>query len=110
VPFYGYKCKKCGNFKDLNTISGREKTQCPKCRQECDRDVEFELSVGDTQVVTDHPRWSWSMAVPVSQLPEFRKKYPNITWNDKGQPLIKNRKDKLEQCKKRGFVELDRRQ
>lgn len=107
MPSYGYLCERCGNFHSINTITERNKTECPKCGRVCERDIDYELNSGsELEVGTDHPRWSWSMAVPPSQLPEFRKRYPDITFNDRGQPLIKNRKDKLRQMKKRDFMEL----
>jgi putative FmdB family regulatory protein len=110
IPDYGYKCEECGNFRDFNTISGREKTQCPKCGKECSRDVEYELNSGVSfKLVTDNPRWSISMGVPPSQVEEFRKRFPKSTYDDRGRLLIKNRNHKLSEMKARGFVELDRR-
>ena len=110
MPSYGYLCPQCGNFHELNTISGRGKTECPECGKECKRDVEYELNSGsEMNVVTDNHRWSLSMGVPPSQVAAFRKRFPKSTYDNKGWLLIKNRKDKLRQCRERGFVELDNR-
>lgn len=107
MPNYGYSCPRCGNFKSLNTISGRQTTDCPKCGRKCERDIEWELaSEGDTQIITDNHRWSISMGVPSSQVNEFRKKYPNSVYDNNGRLLVKNRKDKLRQASERGMVEL----
>ena len=108
MPNYGYKCEDCGNFHSLNTISGRGEIECPKCGKLSNRDVEFELNSGSTfKLVTDNERWSMSMGVPALQVNEFRKRFPNSTYDNNGRLLIKNRKDKLRQCRERDFVELD---
>jgi len=108
MPNYAYKCKDCGNFHEINTIRNRDKAECPQCGKECDRDVEYELNSGsELNVVSDNYRWSLSMGVPPSQVNEFRKRFPNSTYNDQGRLLIKNRKHKLSEMKQRGFVELD---
>ena len=106
MPTYGYLCEKCGNFRDMTSISERNKTTCPKCGRVCERDVEYELNIGDTQVVTDNPRWSVSMGVPAHQVEEFRKRFPDSVYDSHGRLLIKNRNDKLRQMKERDFVEI----
>lgn len=108
MPSYGYLCERCGNFHADNTISGRNKTECPKCGRACERDVEYELNSGyDLEIGVDHPRWSLSMGVPVSQLDHFRKIYPNSVYDDRGRLLVKNRKHKLRQADERNMCELD---
>jgi hypothetical protein len=94
----------------MNTISGRNKIECPECGNDCERDVEYELnSGGELNAVTDNPRWSLSMGVPPSQVDVFRKRFPNSTYDDRGRLLVKNRKDKLRQARERGMCELDNR-
>jgi len=110
MPSYAYLCSECGNFHADNTISNRNETVCPECGKTCKRDVEYELNSGsELSVGTDHNRWSLSMGVPPSQVAAFRKRFPKSTYDNKGWLLIKNRKDKLRQCRERGFVELDNR-
>ena len=46
------------------------------------------------------------MGVPPASLAEYRKRFPNSVYNDKGLLLIKNRKDKLRQIKERDMCEL----
>jgi putative FmdB family regulatory protein len=106
MPSYGYHCSRCGNFDSINTIANRNKTECPKCGRVCERDIEYELSCSDIQAVTDHPRWSVSMGVPVSQVEEFRKRFPDSIYDNRGRLLIKNRKHKLQEADRRDFVEL----
>ena len=108
MPLYGYCCPECGSFKSINTIAGRHMTECPECGQPSPRDVVFEFADCEgPQVITDHLRWSISMGVPASQVQEFRKRFPDSVYSDDGRLLIKNRKHKLEEAKRRGFVELD---
>lgn len=107
MPIYTYKCPQCGHFRSWNMIEKRNSCQCPTCENTVDRDFEYELnSGGGPEVVTDHPRWSVSMGVPVQQVEEFRKRYPGSTYDNQGRLLVKNRKDKLRQAEERGFVEL----
>ena len=109
MPTYGYRCEKCDLvFRDLNTISNRATTDC-ECGGKANRDMDAELALSRGsrhKWVTENERWSRSMGVPTKQLAEFRKKYPNSTYNDKGHLLIKSRSDKMRQAKERGFVEL----
>ena len=109
MPEYTYRCKKCDVvFRDMNTISKHRTTDC-ECGGKAVRDVEAELSsVGKRHKwITEKERWSRSMGVPVKQLAEFRKQFPDHVYNDKGHLLIKDRKHKLKQGKDRGFVELN---
>lgn len=76
-----------------------------KCRK-CNGKMKRVYSVVNTDLV-DRPRWSWSMGVNVSQLPEARRLYPDSVYNEKGQLLIRNRKHKLQEMKKRGRTEFD---
>ncbi|KKM93556.1 hypothetical protein LCGC14_1207200 [marine sediment metagenome] len=114
MPTYGYRCEKCDLvFRDLVTISKRnDPVDCEN--EDCDgkanrdKDAELALSGGSHHKwITENERWSMSMGVPQASLAEYRKKFPNSTYNDKGDLLIKSRKDKLRQAKERGFVELN---
>ena len=109
MPEYSYRCKKCGVFRDLNTPSNRTTAICEECGAVAKRDVEAEMAHGRCRRpkwVTENIRWSRSMGIPVKQLAEYRKKFPNSTYDDKGRLLIKSRSDKMRQARERGFVEL----
>ena len=107
MPSYTASCK-CGRiFQYISTISARNDPVECECGSTANRDVEAELNVGKrTKWVSDNPRWSLSMGVPPSQVNEFRKRFPNSVYDNRGRLLVKNRKDKLKQAKERGFVEL----
>ena len=108
MPSYVARCKKCNRvFKYLSTISARnEPVECD-CGAMAERDVEAELNseTNTPLVIGDHERWSWSMAVPESQREEYKKKFPNHVLDEHGRVLIKNRKDKLQKMKDRGYFE-----
>ncbi len=109
MPEYVARCNVCKNiFKYSSTISKRNDPVSCSCGQKSYRDFEAELnSVGDRQKwITSNERWSRSMGVPVASLAEYRKKYPNSTYDNAGRLLIKNRSDKMRQANERGFVEL----
>lgn len=110
MPEFTASCK-CGRiFRYISTISARnEPVEC-ECGSMADRDIEAELAVGSrNKWVSDNPRWSISMGVPPGQVNEFRKRFPNSAYDNRGRLLVKNRKDKLRQMKERDFCELDTR-
>jgi len=107
MPSYTAVCK-CGKtFNYISTIAKRnDPTEC-ECGLMANRDVEAELAPGPMiKLVTENERWSVSMGVPVSQIAKFKKLYPGSTYDSKGRLLIKNRKDKLRQCKDRDMYEI----
>ncbi len=109
MPEYVARCIKCDEtFKYSSTISKRNDPCWCRCGSDAFRDIEAELnSVGDRQKwITSNERWSRSMGVPVASLAEYRKKYPNSTYDHAGRLLIKSRSDKMRQANERGFVEL----
>ncbi len=108
MPEYTYKCLECGKvFSDLNTISNRNTTEC-ECGSKANRDKDAELAQSSGhQAISDHEHWSLSMGVPVSQVAEFRKRFPNSTYHDDGRLLVKNQKHKRKQGAERGMAELD---
>ena len=108
MPEFIYRCRDCGIvFRDMNSVANRHTAVC-ECDGRADRDVEAELAPrSGRKWIMEKERWSRSMGVPVKQLAEFRKKYPNHVYNDKGHLLVKGRKHKLKQAKERGFVELN---
>jgi len=110
MPSYTAKCSKCGKvFNYFSTISERnEPVEC-ECGELAERNVESELANYGGQITVDNPRWSLSMGVPPSQVEEFRKRFPNSTYDNNGRLLVKNRKDKLRQMNERGFTEYDNR-
>ena len=109
MPTYTYRCNDCDTiFQDSALIANRNKpTEC-ECGGAADRDVEAELAGSSgCQVITDNEHWSLSMGVPVSQVAEFRKKFPDSTYHDDGRLLVKNQKHKRKQGAERGMAELD---
>lgn len=110
MPSYVATCKECGKtFEYFSTIKDRNEPVDCECGAKANRDVEAELApIGDRHKwVTENERWSISMGVPPSQVEEFRKRFPNSVYDNRGRLLIKDRKDKLRQMKERGFTEYD---
>ena len=109
MPEYVYRCPDCDTvFRDSALIANRnEPTDC-ECGGKADRDVEAELAPrSGRKWITENERWSRSMGVPRNQVVEFRKRFPNSTYNDDGRLLIKSRSDKKRQAKERDFIELN---
>lgn len=109
MPSYTATCK-CGKtFRYMSTISGRnEPTEC-ECGLMANRDVGAELAPRESshKWITENERWSTAAGVPPSQVEEFRKRFPDSTYRDDGRLLIKNRKHKLYEMKRRGMIEFD---
>ena len=102
-------CKYCKRtFRYMSTISNREEPVECECGLRAERDVEAELAPRPMiKLITENERWSRSMGVPQASLAEYRKKYPNSTYDDKGRLLIKSRSDKKRQMTERDMCELD---
>lgn len=114
MPEYSYRCKKCNLvFQDLITISKcNDLVDCEneKCNGKASRDRNAELanSRGSrVKQITENGHWSRAMGVPPGQVAEFRKRFPNSTYNNKGDVWVKNVKDKRRQQKERGMVSLN---
>lgn len=109
MPLYTAKCLVCDKvFNYWSSIDQRNLPQVCECGGQANRDIESELNLGTgMKWITEKERWSVSMGVPASQVEEFRKRFPNSTYDNQGRLLIKSRSDKLRQAKERGFVELD---
>jgi hypothetical protein len=61
------------------------------------------------ELMRDNPRWSEALGINPSQEADFRKSFPNLdlTFDQKGRCLVKNRAHKLALMKARGFHELE---
>ncbi|MHC4332614.1 MAG: hypothetical protein ACYSTZ_00085 [Planctomycetota bacterium] len=57
--------------------------------------------------LVNNERWSDSMGVQPHQIPEAMQIFPGSTYDSEGRLLIKNRKHKLFEAKRRGYAELD---
>jgi hypothetical protein len=57
--------------------------------------------------LVNNERWSESMGVTPEQIPEALQTFPGSTYDSDGRLLIKNRKHKLYEAKRRGYAELD---
>jgi hypothetical protein len=58
--------------------------------------------------LVNNERWSDAMGVNPDQIPEAMKIFPGSTYDsESGRLLIKNRKHKLFEAKRRGYAELD---
>lgn len=109
MPWFTYKCKKCSEiFRDYQTIANRNTPTTCQCGGKAYRDVKAELSPrAGRKWITDNGRWSIAMGVPQIQVEEFRKRFPDSIYNDKGHLWIEGRKDKLKKAKERQMIELD---
>ena len=95
-----FQCKLCSFIQEYEDAP----LSCPECGSKS-YTLRFGHSLGKKKWVTEKERWSRSMGCPPSQVEEFRKRFPNSTYNDDGLLLVKNRKDKLRQMKERDMVE-----
>jgi hypothetical protein len=57
--------------------------------------------------LVENERWSESMGVTPEQIPEAMRTFPGSVYDSTGRLLIKNRKHKIQEMKRRGYAELD---
>ena len=57
--------------------------------------------------LVDNERWSESMGVTPEQVPEATRTFPGSVYDSEGRLLIKNRKHKIQEMRRRGYAELD---
>ena len=88
-------------------MSDSQSLQKCECGKVACRDIGAEHAQGNVDgLMKENYRWSRTMGVPANQVQEFRKRYPDSTYNDRGDLLIKSRHHKLQEMKKRDFYEL----
>lgn len=103
MPIYEYRCDKCDSTEEIFQHKCKPRKQV-KCA--CGNMMRRIFSRVNTDL-KENRRWSWAMGVNENQIAQARKLYPNSVYNEKGQLLIKSRKHKLQELKKRGMAELD---
>lgn len=105
MPFYDFKCEKCGKiFDELLPMSKSSQPQKCECGGTA---VKIYTNSRIDATMVDNERWSWALGVNEDQIPEFQQKFPDWKFDSQGRVLVKNRQDKLKKLKQRGFVELD---
>lgn len=81
----------------------RSTVDCQSCGKPASR------SLVDEHVNTDmvhNERWSEAMGVTIEQIPQAMQTFPGSCYHpETGALLIKSRKHKLEEMKRRGYVE-----
>lgn len=106
MPIYVYRCD-CGRVVEEFTHE-----YCPPANLVCNgcggiaqRRLDMELGSVDSQQV-ENPRWSASMGVEPNQIPDAMRLFPGSEYHPvSGDLLIKNRKHKLDEMKRRGYTE-----
>ena len=107
---YKYRCKKCNNLFNVHCfVSERNKTKECSCGNLAFRDVEEELKERGKlhNPEGDHPRWSWALAINPNQIKEAMKVHPDAVFNEHGQMLIRNRKEKKQRMAEAKMIEFN---
>lgn len=94
-----FQCKSKACWFSETYEDGLAPRRCPECGGQTYR-LSFPKELKEKKPFVnvgykDNPRWSWSMGVNKSDIPEMMRKYPNRTYHPKtGQLLVKNRPEK----------------
>ena len=102
MPNYRYECGDCGTVMDeIETISKRKpEVPCTKCGKMSPRSF-----AGSTGGFKDNPRVSLAMGVNPGDVEAAMKKWPGSRYRSDGALLIRNRTEKKQRMKERGYVE-----
>lgn len=105
MPIYCYRCVNNHLTDDYVPVAEpRATVSCDVCGQPAHRSYPDEHKHTD---LVDRERWSDSMGVNPRQIPEAVRTFPGSVYDSEGRLLIKNRKHKLFEAKRRGLTELD---
>jgi len=99
MALHNFVCDDCGvNVTDTQT---KEMHYCPKCgaAMRWDLRVNFRCNY-------KHPIHSDSLAVPLQQVEEHRRQFPDIELDKEGRPIFNNYNDHEAYLEKTGFVKL----
>lgn len=111
MPIYPYKCVECGNeFDELYSMKESPlKVRCKICKGLAHRNWN---AYGRTdEVMKRNVRYSYSLGCRPWQLEAMRKLHPGAKFVKKGKGYvmeIKNRQEKLQRMKERGYEEYDK--
>lgn len=102
MPMYNYECYDCGAKDwDIRRIADRNnKTECPACGGNMNKSISAAHVRGDYS----HKIVSDSMAINIDQIPEHKKKFPDIRVTPEGQPVMENYAQHEKYLKECGFV------
>ena len=110
MPIYPFKCVECGDeFDEVHSMKESPlKVKCKKCEGVANRNWN---AYGRTdEVMKRNVRYSYSLGCRPWQLKEMQRLHPGAKFVKKGKGYvmeIKNRQEKLQRMKERGFEEYD---
>lgn len=104
MPNYKYLCSDCGTvMNEIETISNRKpEVPCTKCGKMSPRSF-----AGSTGGFKDNPRVSLAMGVNPDQIEDAMKRYPGSRYDKNGGLLIRNRTEKKQRMRERGYCEYE---
>lgn len=104
MPIYVYKCES-GHVSDefMQKFTPPKTVVCPTCSKKAKRFYGGETVNTD---LVNNERYSDAMGVTEEQIPEAMRTFPGSEYDSTGRLLIKNRKHKLAEMKRRGYVEF----
>lgn len=113
MPVYCYKCAVCGLERDVfkhncptpgHFVRAGRFVRCRGCGGVAKRHYLGEQKNTD---LVDRERFSDSMGINPDQLELAKKTFPDSEYDSEGRLKIKNRKHKLYEMKRRGYIEYD---
>jgi putative FmdB family regulatory protein len=112
MPTYVYKCKECGKgpVEVTKSMADSDRIEhCPECHRELTRSYAAEHSgnVDGREYAT--PLASDSLAMHPEQIPEHRKRFPNIDIMPDGRPVFHNVREHSRYLKAIGWDKMPQR-
>jgi len=105
MPTYKYKCEKGHVTEEFFHITDiQEKISCSKCDSWAFRQF---IAGGFNTDLVQKERHSDSMGVAPEQIPKAMRTFPGSEYTPDGKLIIKNRRHKLYEAKRRGYTEIE---
>ncbi len=103
MPTYCYECQSCDYRTEFIKPMAESDTEekCPVCQVVMNKDYAAESLVGHGDFAT--PIESWAMKVKPRDVEKHRKMFPGVDITNDGRPILRNRQQQLDYCRKRGF-------
>lgn len=108
MPYYDYKCPKCGHVDELVKPMSASNTveTCPQCHAVMDRDYSAEVRTTNSDYDNGREIHSDSLAIHPDQIAEHHQRYPNVSLDSACRPVFTSVKQRARYLDARGVEKI----